>query len=214
MKFLINDIKKSTKVKDIRAFRRANRIKKDDVIILCGTTANINNEQLYKVVDEISKLNFNISKKIKFIFSMTYQGNRKSIIKFKKYTRSLLGDKSIFFTNFLSEKQISCLRTITDVYINMRISDQFVATMIESFYFNTYVITGSWLPYSILDKEKFYYSSVKELSGLNDTLNKLFRDGKINLDQKRLDFNRKLALKLWSPNQKLKEWISLYKEIT
>ena len=59
---------------------------------------------------------------------------------------------------------------MTDIFINVRLHDQLVTSMIEALYCKSYVITGDWLPYNILKENKFFYYSVKNIDDISNLL--------------------------------------------
>ena len=210
----LQDLIVGIKEHDIKNFRSQYNINKEDVLVVCGTTAKIRYEQLDKLVDILKDLDFSKIKNVKFVFCLTYGGNLKIVEEFKEYVKNNLNmDQVILLTDYLPLSSILCLRSISDIYINIRKRDQFVGSMIESFYCGAHVITGSWLPYNILDKKNFFYSKINKIEEVKKILPNIIQD---RINESNLDLylsNKNKILNLWAPDKKLKEWSVFYKEI-
>ena len=63
----------------------------------------------------------------------------------------------IILSDFLTKKEVAKLRLITDIAINISISDAYSASVQEQIYAENIVITGNWLPYDYLKECKYLF---------------------------------------------------------
>lgn len=124
----------------------------DKTIVLVGYNANLYHQQL-EIIDCIQSYSDEIIDKFHLIFPLGYgSGNTKELI-----LSALRKSNNISFTildEFYGFEDISKLRAITDILINIQPTDQFSGSMQETLYAGGWVLTGSWLPYqNILELE-------------------------------------------------------------
>lgn len=74
--------------------------------------------------------------------------------------------------DFLSEEQVSALRLIGDVFIQLQTTDALSASTQEHIYAGARVIVGSWLPYSFLLENGVCFETVSDVSAIGPYLNK------------------------------------------
>jgi hypothetical protein len=195
---------------EIRRIKSINKIK-DELIIFCGNTANLELEQLYMLVDELYYSKMNQKYNCKMIFPLTYGGNSKDTKLFIKYLHKLFDDENlIILDEYLSIENNLAYRRITDIYINVRKHDQFVATMIEAFYSGCEVIVGNWLPYKFLKQNNFYYHTIDDIKTIWETLESVIIKLIDNKNIQLLKNNKMMVEKLWSPYVVNKKWIDIY----
>ena len=187
----------------------------NDIIVFCGTTARLNLEQSYKLASVLSKSDIINLKNLKIIFPLTYGGNKNEINNFKKFILKDLNfkNKIILIEKYLSIKDILAFRKITDIFINVRLHDQLVTSMIEAFYCKSDVITGNWLPYDIFKKNNFFYHSLDEIEEISSLLPTVIeaRMNKQNVNE--LNNNRNIIMKLWNPEKMTIEWNQFYNKL-
>jgi len=97
---------------------------------------------------------------------------------------------------------------LTDVLVQMPVSDALSAAMTEVLYAGNLVIAGSWLPYGILRRHGINYTEVTDFSELPKTLEFLIQ----NLDKSKLEItdNTSNIQKFLSIERTSREWISLF----
>lgn len=185
-------------------------INNNEIVIMCGTTARLDLEQLDLLVD--SMVGEFKNKNVLIIFSLTYGGNPQQTEEFIRRTKNKLSHSDIYFlTEYLELDELLALRTFTDIYINVRKHDQFVASMIEALHCKSHVITGSWLPYEVLDDEGFDYNSIDTIAEAGEVASKIVNDIEMGKSQN-FERNRDLVNKLWHPTSSLSHWKRLYEE--
>ena len=144
------------------------------VNISCSSTI-AKYDQHEKVIYEIKKLRCKES--IQLMFLLTYGGDeqrKRRIIDLIE--RELRGFHYKIFTDFMSNEDISMFRAVTDVFINVRVSDQFAGAMIESLYAGACLISGSWLNYGKLDQIGLTYSKIDSVDRLHEAIEECLKD--------------------------------------
>lgn len=179
-------------------------------VIIVGTSA-ADYEQHVKIIDELAKIE---SQNLLFVFPMTYGVNDYKTYreKIKEYISHKIrnNDAEVLF-NYLEEEALSTLRKASDILINLRSNDQLVASMLESLLCHCEIITGSWLPYDVLNEIGITYTRIDRFDQLNDTL-KEFLTSETKVNENLLSNNRDIILKKYSFESDLKNWISFYTE--
>ena len=204
-----------TNLNRINKLKAIYNISNDDILILCGTTARIELEQLYPLVKALKKSSIIKMSNIRIIFPLTYGGKSNVTQRFKEfvYLNIKNKDKIIFIENYLDLKDILALRDMTDIFINVRLHDQLVTSMIEALYCKSYVITGDWLPYNILKENKFFYYSVKNIDDISNLLPDIINHRINKKHLKELNNNRSIIMDLWNPDDMIIKWNKFYSRL-
>lgn len=132
---------------DLDFFRNRLKIPENKKIVVVGYNARPEQQHI-KVIDSLPS---RILSDLFIIFPWTYGSTG---IEYETLLLKSVKQKTInyiFIKDFLSMKDIACLRCITDVFIHVQTTDALSGSMLESLYAGCNVITGSWLPYKILD---------------------------------------------------------------
>jgi len=116
--------------------------------------------------------------------------------------------QSIILTEYLYDEQLVALRLATDIVLNLQETDQLSGALMENLFVRNIVITGSWLPYEILDRKGISYIKIDRLKELPDVLLK-------TLEQ--IDHLRQLSAgnpaiieELASWHNNIQAWINVY----
>jgi hypothetical protein len=150
---------------DIMGEVSKHQVKKDfgfplnKIILGCGTNLRKMQNHL-QIIDEIAKVNDDFSSAIIVLIQMTY--DCKDELYLAEITGKLdsLKIEYIILSKFLSDVEMAMVRKSTDILIQVQDYDQFSGAMLETLYAENIVVTGSWLPYSILDDEEVFYFKV------------------------------------------------------
>lgn len=175
------------------------------IIVTCGYNST-KAQQHEKMIENIKKLPQDIQKNIQFIFPMTY-GDNANKIKIKNILANTNLDY-IILEDFLMGDDNAYIKLVSDVMINILMTDSFSGSMQEFLYAKNIVITGSWLPYDVFDNEGIVYEKIDSVDMLTDKLENIlnnFKTHKTNLD-KNIDIISKLSS--WKNN--IKSWIEAY----
>ncbi len=138
-------------------------------ILCCSTSASY--DQHDKVIEQVKKIRN--KKNVQLIFLLTYGSSlEETAILVEKIKSSLSNLFSIkIFDSFLSNDDIVKVRSIVDIMINVRTSDQFAGAMIEAIRAGSYLINGDWLKYPKLE-ELGIKKETTTLDDLGETIEK------------------------------------------
>jgi len=154
----------------INQCKRKLGLNENSITITIGSRAD-SLEQHKKIINEL-KLLIDY-KNIQLVFPLTY-GNvtyKDIIIKYIKMT--LNNEKIVIFDKFLTNEDIARLRLSTNIFINLRETDQFSSAMLQHFYAGSLVINGSWLPYQELYKRGIFCFLLNNIHELPETIKEI-----------------------------------------
>lgn len=143
------------------------------------------------------------------ILPMTYGGHSKYI---GEVERELFGMKNVVITRFLSPSESAMLRKATDIFINVQTTDVLSGSMLEHLYAGSVVITGSWLPYKILDEMKILLFKVDKVDEVGSKIFSILPH--INLLKSLNRGNAEKIYRLASWEHNIGSWKALYEEVT
>lgn len=170
---------------------------KDKTIVTCGYNST-KAQQHEKIIENIIKLPQDILENIQFIFPMTYGDN----VNREKIKSVLLKTNLdyIVLEDFLRGDDNAYIKLASDIMINILTTDSFSGSMQEFLYAKNVVITGSWLPYDIFDREGIIYEKISS----SDTLSSKLKDVLLNMEHYRKDVDKNIdiiaKLSSWSKN--------------
>jgi len=178
----------------------------DKVIVTCGYNAT-QGQQHIQMIDALKKIDVKTLEKIQFIFPMTYGD-----MCYKEQVQSML-DKSnlnyMMLEKYLYEDDNAYVKLASDIMINILETDSFSGSMQEFLYAENYVITGSWLPYELFDKEGVVYAKVDSIDELGRALDVALERYQ---DKKVLQHNRDVIFKLSHWKNNINSWMQMYEK--
>jgi len=141
-----------------------------------------------------------------FIFPITYAGTKEyhSEIK-RKLERSSLN--WILIPEFMTNKQISNLRFVTDVFIQLQTTDGLSVATQEHIFAGNRVIVGSWLPYKMFKEMGIFYQTVDTVSEISEKLKEELSLGPLSQAMK--DINRNAIAKFSDWEYVIEPWLKL-----
>jgi len=92
--------------------------------------------------------------------------------------------------------------------IQLQKSDQLSGTMQESLFAGSIVITGSWLPYQVLQDEGVYFKSISEFSELPGKLFEIIQN--LNKENQKCSRNRSIIHRFSSWEYTINDWLLAY----
>lgn len=127
-----------------------------------------------------------------FVFPMTY-GAKSEYIETVEKLLLKSGINYIIISEFMSTLDMAKLEILTEIFIQLQITDALSGAMQEHLFAGSHVITGTWLPYEELDNIGIQYTKV---SSVNDIAEKL----KLDLDniEKFNILNKDNSYKIWN----------------
>jgi hypothetical protein len=195
----------------ILKFCSENHIDNKLIKVSCSSTIH-SYEQHYKVIEALK--NLKRKENILLMFLLTYGGTEEEqnniIIKIKQD----LSDFNVcIITTFLTNTGIAAYRALTDIYINMRTSDQMAGAILESLNEGAMLISADWLKYDALDKLGIYY---KKVNGFNELVG-IIDESIEELDKYKKEHACRNADKIkeaFSVDVVMKKWAALYCRIS
>ncbi len=176
-------------------------------IITCGYNAT-KAQQHEAIIESISKLDNKTIERVQFIFPMTY-GDKPYRENIKKILTKTNLDY-IVLEEFLYDDNNANIKLGSDIMINMLKTDSFSGSMQEFLYGSNVVITGSWLPYEIFDKEGIMYKKINNPSELSNILIEVMND----LPNLKMGLSRNIDIisNLSSWDNNIQSWIDAYEK--
>lgn len=160
----IDDRRKEDVSSILNDFFRNRGIKNELIKISCSSTI-ASYDQHDKVIDSLRRIN--CSEKVQLLFLLTYGGsNAEKTRIISKIRNELNAFDVVVFDSFLTEEELLAYRMSTDIYVNMRTSDQLAGAVIESLYSGALLISGKWLNYGTFDDIGIYYKKVNDFKDL------------------------------------------------
>lgn len=203
--FLKNDLKTLGK------FKEKYGIDKNDTVIALGHNAYKENNHLL-MIDSFKKLPNEFLKQVTFLFHLGYGKNNQYINELKNILKTETNIKHVFIEEFLQHIEIAKLRLITDVLIQMPITDALSGAMTEVLYAGNDVITGAWLPYGIFKRNNLHFYEVENFDELKNLLKSLV-ENKNNSKKTRYLKNKEIIRSFLFPNTTTKNWINLFNSL-
>ncbi len=117
-----------------------------------------------------------LSDRIHLVVPMTYGGDDRYKAKVSRMLHSTRYRFSVL-SNFMNDREIAMLRKASDYFINLQITDQLSGSMLEHLYAGSNVLTGSWLPYGVLDELGVTLLKVDDVSGAAEKIAKHLMNG-------------------------------------
>lgn len=176
-------------------------------IVTCGYNAT-RAQQHQKIIQELVRLDNDVLNKIQVVFPITYGDAL-----YKEEIKNLLQKSGLDYAileEFLYEDDNAYVKLASDIMINLLETDSFSGSMQEFLYAQNYVITGSWLPYEVFDKEGIVYSKIDSVSALNGTLMRVIE--RLDIDKGLLKNNKEIISKLSNWRNNIDKWIDVYEK--
>jgi len=199
-------IEKNRKINKIK-IRKSLGYSQERIIVTCGYNAT-SAQQHKKIIDALVKIDEEILEKVQFIFPMTY-GN----MTYKEEVKLILKMSRLnclVLEKYLYEDDNAYVKLASDIMINVLETDSFSGSMQEFLYAQNYVITGSWLPYDLFDKEGIIYSKIDSVDALGDKLVWQINNMNTNVN---LEKNRDTIYNLSSWKNNINSWVKMYEKV-
>jgi site-specific recombinase XerD len=140
---------------------------KDKILITCGYNGS-KVQQHALIIQSINELREDQKNKIILLLPMTYGATEKYI----NETKQLLSQTGItyhLFPSHLSNEYNAQLRVLTDIAVNIQITDALSGSLQEHLYAGNLLLAGDWLPYRIFDEIDIFYQKTS-LNKLTESL--------------------------------------------
>ncbi|RKS45128.1 hypothetical protein BC962_2804 [Gillisia mitskevichiae] len=191
-------------------FKKRHSIPLDKIVVALGHNAFSENNHLL-MIEQIKTLPKIVSCKFAFLIHLGYGGNKKYINSLQEIAGIELELHFIIITEFFNAKETALLRLITDLLIQMPISDALSAAMTEVLYAGNTALAGAWLPYGILRRNGVSFLEIENFSELPKTL-EMFSLNHHNINNGNSN-NCKSLKNLIFPEKTTPVWIRLFEKL-
>jgi len=180
-------------------------VPEDKIIVVCGHSSS-KREQHVNICKVVNGLNKEIQKKIFLLLPLTYNLSEDLSREISSFLEKTDLSYKMLSTR-LSTEETACLRICSDVMLNLPLSDQMTAAMLETLYCGGTVITGSWLPYKTLDEYGISYIKVDDIKSILSPLEKIIHAKSINTEVVDTSPNREIIKKHFSWESCINDWL-------
>ncbi|WP_124059170.1 glycosyltransferase [Vaginisenegalia massiliensis] len=202
----IDKIENSSEMQSkISFFKKKYHIPEKLKVITCGYNSSPG-QQHELILNAINKLPQDYAEKCVFLFPLAY-GDNVHKEKIKEIIRNI-GRNILVLEAFMVEEELAILRLISDIMINIQVTDQLSGSMQETLYAGNIVINGSWLPYDIFHKNNVFFLNVDNPIHLDKLICSSIEkyDDLKNMVRNNKSYIRSLSG--WDEN--LEDWYNLY----
>ncbi len=189
--------------------KKSFNISTNSLVVTCGNNGSQGNEHI-KIIQSIEIVKHKLSDNILFLFPFTYSFDSKYYLKVKELLDKTNLNYKIL-TNYLSDYKVAQLRKLSDIMINLPISDQLSASMQEGLYTGNIIITGDWLPYNILEEKGIFMLKVSSVDEVGEKL--LYSVNNLRNLKENCKVNSQIIWNLSSWEKNIDDWIQMYKEL-
>jgi len=178
--------------------------------IIVSVGYNLTKEQQHiKAIDAIELLEKEEKEKLHIVFPLTYGGSKEYLESIEKYLAKHATFSYTILTKYMDNNEISKLRIVTDIMINILETDQFSGSMQEHLYANNVVIAGTWLPYETMREKGIFMKGVKSIDTLHTILSEVLENLQEMIEKSR--YNTKYISELSSWDNVISCWKDIFK---
>lgn len=192
----------------IAKFKQNLNIPLDKIIISVGHNAFSENNHI-AILNQLKKLSEIDKNKIAVIFPLGYGRNERYISELEMLVDEIKDFKIIKLHEFFNPRQTALLRLITDLMIQMPISDALSGAMTEVLYAGNKVIVGSWLPYGILSRNGLPLEVIENFNELPKKVSEILEN---DLSLKSYQ-NASIIKSFMFPEATTPKWIELFNNL-
>ena len=149
------------------AFLKEYHSSQHKIVVTCGYNGSKGQQHL-KILQHLTHLPQDYKSRIHLIFPMTY-GADSIYISSVRHCCAEVGCSFDIVDNHLTSKELCDLRRITDITVNIQITDALSGSLQEHLQCGNLLIVGDWLPYRIL-KDKGIFFLTTSVDDLGDNL--------------------------------------------
>lgn len=191
-------------------FKQKYGIPKNKLVAVLGHNAFEENNHL-KILNELYQLSTEYTNDWVLILHLAYGGKDHYINRLRLAANELKSLNILIIDDFLNSQETALLRLSTDLLIHLPVSDALSAAMTETLYAGNSVITGGWLPYGILMRNKISFLTIENISELGHMF-KRFNIEKNQIVSKNINNSGAISALLLSEDVNL-EWLKLFAEV-
>jgi len=144
---------------DVEKWKERNGILPSEKIVACGYNGSPN-QNLLAILNSLKNSKPDLSSVVLTLQLTEKTAHVDQVMSALKES----GFKFLLFRERLTDRELAVYRSTVDIMIQVQTSDSFSGAMQEHLYAGSTVITGSWLPYAVLDEKNTAYVKVNEIS--------------------------------------------------
>jgi hypothetical protein len=208
-RFGLQPLRYIEKLKDVSKseHKKASGFDPDSFVITCGYNASPGQQHL-SIIAALKNLKSQLPENYILLFPMAMGGRAEYIAEIEDAVKAA-GFNYRFIRNFLADEDLAHLRCATDIMIQIQITDQLAGAMQEHLFAGNVVITGSWLPYKVLDDSGIIYWKTESAERLALTLMDVLTQ--YSEYSNLISGNSSIIGKLSSWPETIKNWSVLYR---
>ncbi len=177
-------------------------------------TIGYNAKEVFKhipILKELNKMDDSLKTKLTCILPLTYSRNDEVYLKELYQVIEGLDLNVVCFNSFMSHQDLAKSRLISDVQIQLPISDALSGSVTEALYAGNVVLAGAWLPYGIYERNNISIETLTNFEDLKPEIERILK----NLEELKVrDSDRKDKIKaVFFPEITVKAWMDLYNKL-
>lgn len=179
---------------------------KGKLIVTCGYNG-ITSQRHIMMIDTLEKLPEILKERIFIVVPFTYgwkQEYKEQVISRLENTRITY----VLLDKHLTDAQITELRIISNIVINIQVTDSFSASLQEHMMAGSVMIVGDWLPYKVFDDAGIFLIKTT-LGGLKDKIEDVITHYDIYKEKSVLNKEKVYNLSSWNGVET--KWVDIYK---
>lgn len=206
----LNELQKKRETKKISKNKYG--IPEEKITISIGYSGKALHNHIIIIEELFNNNEFNLQKKLfHFILPMNYGCGNDYAVKVENTIKQYTNHYTLLYPQKYSDEDIARLRNATDLMIQLSKSDGLSASIIETFYAGSLIISGSWLPYDALKQKELYF---RELNAIDRRLPELILKISKNItDELKNCQQNKTKWDYDSWEKVIPNWINIYEKI-
>jgi hypothetical protein len=194
----------------LAAFKTKLGIPQTNTVIAVGYSATSAFHHI-EVLKTIQKLPPDVLENLTVVLSLTYQREANYLRELQAFCDTVRSFQIVQLHNFLNFEEVAALRVITDIQIQMPVSDALSGSVTEVLYAENVVIAGDWLPYAIFERRKISFYKVSGYLELEKLLPRIVKDLRL---VKLKNVGNKAGIRAYFfPETTSRAWLKIYRDI-
>ena len=178
----------------------------DHIIVTIGYNSSPAQQHI-EIIESIKEVTNKLPGNVFFVFPLTYGPKGKHIEELKTILKNS-GLKHKLLLEYMPDEKVAHLRNAGDIMIQLQTTDQFSGSMQEHMFTSNVVITGSWLPYDVLEENGVYFRKINKVQEVGSDL--LYCVNNLEAEQSKTKSNKEIIYSLSSWPVNINSWVKLY----
>lgn len=199
-------IKDVSSIKSRRELKMKYNIVQEKICIQVGYSAALGQNHL-SIIKQIEALPQSQKDCLAIFIPLTYNASGDYVPGLLKELQKV-SFQTIPILEYVTDREMQSIISCCEIFISMRENDALNGAMIESLYAGNVVITGSWLPYGIYQRNTIYFQQIDQISDLKNKLSEVIEN--MNTIKEQVKGNKAKLESLFNPNEIAKRWANIY----